>query len=233
MLNYKAATCQPVALISLMHFWAYFRFRKPVHQQEVLMSAFTRWIAAALTLCCTSVLMAAEVATAPVETELVRLHGEGQRARIHRGVSQVAALWRTSDGDATAFASFVRENFVAEPAALDALFNRYQHNLEMLYGHIQELRRELTTPSDLDLGPIAPYDHQAHNAQQLVDVGAAILLRDPELTGERLDAELRALLAGGPERVRAMGEAARSIGRPDAADAVAAVVEAHAKRRSV
>lgn len=80
--------------------------------------------------------------------------------------------------------------------------------------------------------PIAPYDHQAHNAQQLVDAGAAIMLRDPEVTGERLDAELRTLLAGGPERVRAMGEAARTIGRPDAADAVAAVVEAKAKRRS-
>ena len=80
--------------------------------------------------------------------------------------------------------------------------------------------------------PIAPYDHQAHNAQQLVRAGAAIMLRDPELTGERLDAELRDLLADGPERVRAMGEAARTIGRPDAAEAVAAVVEAHAKRRT-
>ena len=80
--------------------------------------------------------------------------------------------------------------------------------------------------------PIAPYDHQAHNAQQLVAVGAALMLRDPELTGERLEAELRTLLADGPARVRAMGDRARTIGRPDAADAVAAVVEAHAKRRS-
>lgn len=80
--------------------------------------------------------------------------------------------------------------------------------------------------------PIAPYDHQAHNAQQLVKAGAAIMLRDPEMTGERLVAELRGLLADGPDLVRAMGDAARSIGRPDAADAVAAVVEANAKRRT-
>ncbi|HVF32166.1 MAG TPA: UDP-N-acetylglucosamine--N-acetylmuramyl-(pentapeptide) pyrophosphoryl-undecaprenol N-acetylglucosamine transferase [Acidimicrobiales bacterium] len=80
--------------------------------------------------------------------------------------------------------------------------------------------------------PIAPYDHQAHNAQQLVRAGAAIMLRDPELTGERLDAELRQLLAGGPSRVRSMGEAARAVGRPDAAGAVADVVEAHARRGS-
>lgn len=80
--------------------------------------------------------------------------------------------------------------------------------------------------------PIAPYDHQAHNAQQLVDAGAALLLRDHELTGDRLVAELRTLLADGPARVRAMGDAARTIGRPDAADAVAQVVEANAKRRA-
>ncbi len=77
--------------------------------------------------------------------------------------------------------------------------------------------------------PIAPYDHQAHNARQLVDVGAAIMLRDPECTGERLVAELRMLTADGGATLRRMGEAARSIGRPDAADAVAAVVEANAK----
>ncbi len=81
--------------------------------------------------------------------------------------------------------------------------------------------------------PIAPYDHQAHNAQQHVKVGAALMLRDPEVTGERLEAELQDLLREGPERLRTMGEAARSIGRPDAADAVADVVERHAKRKTV
>lgn len=79
--------------------------------------------------------------------------------------------------------------------------------------------------------PIAPYDHQAHNAQQLVDAGGALLIRDEELTGERLVDELRTLLADGPERVRRMGDALRSIGRPDAADAVAAVIEGAARAR--
>jgi UDP-N-acetylglucosamine:LPS N-acetylglucosamine transferase len=77
--------------------------------------------------------------------------------------------------------------------------------------------------------PIAPYDHQAHNAQQLVQAGAAIMLRDHELTTDRLVRELHALLDGGPAKVRAMGDAARTLGRPDAADAVAAVIEANAK----
>lgn len=78
--------------------------------------------------------------------------------------------------------------------------------------------------------PIAPYDHQAANAQQLVKAGAAIMLRDPEMTGERLAAELESLLADGPSRLVAMGERARSIACPDAADRVAAVVEQYARR---
>jgi UDP-N-acetylglucosamine:LPS N-acetylglucosamine transferase len=56
------------------------------------------------------------------------------------------------------------------------------------------------------------------------------MLRDPEVTGERLARELHHLLDGGADRLREMGEAARTIGRPDAAAAVAAVVEEHAKR---
>lgn len=77
--------------------------------------------------------------------------------------------------------------------------------------------------------PIAPYDHQAANARQLVEAGAAVMLRDHEATGPRLVAELQRLLADGPERLSAMGEAARRVGRPDAADAVAALVESTAR----
>lgn len=77
--------------------------------------------------------------------------------------------------------------------------------------------------------PIAPYDHQAANARQLVEAGAAVMLRDHETTGARLVAELQRLLADGPERLLAMGGAARRVGRPDAADAVAALVESTAR----
>lgn len=80
--------------------------------------------------------------------------------------------------------------------------------------------------------PIAPYDHQAANARQLVEAGAAVMLRDPEVTGERLVAELRQLLQDGPERLHAMGDAARRAGRPGAADAVAALVESTARGSS-
>jgi len=95
-------------------------------------------------------------AGAALETELVATFGEAQRERIHRGIAQTAALWKRSDGDVEGWASFVRQNFAGTPAAVDALFNRFQHNLEMIWGHTQEIRRELNSPADLDTGPVAP-----------------------------------------------------------------------------
>ncbi len=96
--------------------------------------------------------------TAKLETELVAKHGETQRARAHRGLSQVASFWRAEDGDANAFETFVRTNFAGDQAALDAMFNRFEYNLEQINGHMGEISREFRTPSDLDVGPIAPYD---------------------------------------------------------------------------
>ncbi len=93
-----------------------------------------------------------------LETELVARFGETQRERLHRGIAQVAALWRSEDGDAKAFASYIRDSFVADPALLTAMFSRYEHNLEMIYGHSHEISRELNTPSDVAIGTAAPYD---------------------------------------------------------------------------
>ena len=76
--------------------------------------------------------------------------------------------------------------------------------------------------------PGAPGDHQTANARALVDAGAAVLVPDAELGPERLVAEVGTLLAE-PDRLSAMGRAARSTARRDAGDAVAALVEEHAR----
>jgi hypothetical protein len=46
-------------------------------------------------------------APAPLVEALVRLHGESQHGRAERGVRQVLAFWRPSDGDAQALETFV------------------------------------------------------------------------------------------------------------------------------
>ncbi|MHB1712213.1 MAG: UDP-N-acetylglucosamine--N-acetylmuramyl-(pentapeptide) pyrophosphoryl-undecaprenol N-acetylglucosamine transferase [Acidimicrobiales bacterium] len=86
-------------------------------------------------------------------------------------------------------------------------------------------------PSVLVPLPGAPGDHQTANARILESAGAALLLGDAACDGSRLEAILDGLLDDG-EALGAMGRAALSIGRPDAADAGAQVVEEHARSTS-
>ncbi|MCU1354528.1 MAG: UDP-N-acetylglucosamine--N-acetylmuramyl-(pentapeptide) pyrophosphoryl-undecaprenol, partial [Acidimicrobiales bacterium] len=76
--------------------------------------------------------------------------------------------------------------------------------------------------------PIATRDHQTANARALEAVGAAIVVPDPEMTTQRLVDEVEGLLDE-PERLEAMARAMAAAARPDAAEQVAALVEAHAR----
>lgn len=67
--------------------------------------------------------------------------------------------------------------------------------------------------------PFAADDHQARNAEALERAGAAVAIREPILTVERLHEHVRALLDAPARRAR-MAEAARAHGRPDAAAAI-------------
>lgn len=61
---------------------------------------------------------------------------------------------------------------------------------------------------------------QARNAEPLARAGAAVVVPDPELTGERL-AEVLAELLRSPEKRARMAEASKKLGRPNAAEQVA------------
>ena len=68
--------------------------------------------------------------------------------------------------------------------------------------------------------PHATAGHQAANAAWMADAGAAVVIDDAELTGERVRAEATMLLDD-PERLAAMAAASRSLARPDAARRIA------------
>ncbi len=89
---------------------------------------------------------------------LVQRHGEPERTRIERGVRQVAAAWRPSDGDAAALETLCLAQFAPSGAPLDALFARLEAALEQLDGHAVEVNRELSRGAVLDLGPMQPVD---------------------------------------------------------------------------
>jgi UDP-N-acetylglucosamine--N-acetylmuramyl-(pentapeptide) pyrophosphoryl-undecaprenol N-acetylglucosamine transferase len=71
--------------------------------------------------------------------------------------------------------------------------------------------------------PTAADDHQRHNAEALANAGAARLLSQAELTGERLADEISQLL-GNREQLNAMGVAAKQFAHPEAAAEIAAMV---------
>jgi hypothetical protein len=95
---------------------------------------------------------------AKLQTDLIAKFGDQQRARIERGLHQVSEFWRTDDGDEAAFEEFVRTNFAGDQASLDTMFARFQSLLEQLDGHMHEINRAFNQQSDLDLGPVLPFD---------------------------------------------------------------------------
>jgi hypothetical protein len=97
-------------------------------------------------------------AIAKLQTDLIAKYGEQQKPRIERGLHQVSEFWRAEDGDEAAFQEFIRTNFAGNQATLDTMFNRFQNLLEQLNGHMHEIRREFNQQSDLDLGPVLPFD---------------------------------------------------------------------------
>jgi len=79
-------------------------------------------------------------------------------------------------------------------------------------------------PSILVPFPFAADDHQTRNAEAMQRGGAARLVRDAEMTGETLFA-LAAELAGDPEALARMGQAARRFAKPGAARRAAEILE--------
>jgi len=93
-----------------------------------------------------------------LEAELVAEYGEQQQERLHRGLQQVADFWRPEDGDMVVFEGFVRTNFAGDQATLDVMFHRFESLFEVLYGHMNEILLAFREQSDLDIGPIMPFD---------------------------------------------------------------------------
>jgi UDP-N-acetylglucosamine--N-acetylmuramyl-(pentapeptide) pyrophosphoryl-undecaprenol N-acetylglucosamine transferase len=80
------------------------------------------------------------------------------------------------------------------------------------------------TPSILIPYPFASDQHQAHNAALFADAGAAIVLKDAEVDGDRLWWTLRDVLE--TDRVTTMRQAARSLAPRNASAAIVARIEA-------
>lgn len=184
------------------------------------------------------------VQRAPVAPRVVAVVGGSLGAQhINRATLELHDLWRARNDvvihHVTGLRGYeeCRERLTRSRAPgdrLDYRLVRYEDHMDTLYtnatvmlcrsgGMIAELAA-VGMPSILVPLPGAPGDHQTRNAEVFERAGAGVMVRDAELNGARLRSELDALLAD-PTRLRAMSEAARSLGRTDAAPRFADLVE--------
>ncbi len=97
-------------------------------------------------------------AQSKLEKELTEKYGESQKARLQRGIGQAADFWQEADGNAAIFEDFIRTNFAGDRATLDVMFCRFEYLFEKLAGHMNEIGLAFKEQSDLDRGPIYPFD---------------------------------------------------------------------------
>ena len=89
-------------------------------------------------------------------------------------------------------------------------------------GSVAELTA-LGLPAVLVPYPFAADDHQEANAEVLKNAGAAVVIKNEDLTGESLGRIIEEFRAD-PGKIRAMSAASRKIGRPDAAKRIADLI---------
>jgi undecaprenyldiphospho-muramoylpentapeptide beta-N-acetylglucosaminyltransferase len=189
--------------------------------------------------------VAAVVRLPPGERQLVAVFGGSLGARrINEAALGLYDRWRHR-GDVAVHHVSGAAGWDTISAALEELRRpddrleyrlvRYEDDMPRLYAHaaVAVCRAGATTVAELAAAgmpavlvplPGAPGDHQTHNAMALVNGGAGVLLPDAACDGDALVAELDPLLAD-PDRLETMSRAARALARPDAAHALAALVE--------
>ncbi|SLN50875.1 UDP-N-acetylglucosamine--N-acetylmuramyl-(pentapeptide) pyrophosphoryl-undecaprenol N-acetylglucosamine transferase [Roseivivax jejudonensis] len=133
------------------------------------------------------------------------------------------------DEDAERVATYYAENGV------DADVQPFFHDIPARMSEAQLVISRSGASSVADLSVIgrpailvpfaaAAGDHQTANAKQLTEAGAAIRMPESRLTVESMTDAIRAILED-PDGALRMHQAALSVGRPDAADDLAALVE--------
>lgn len=98
------------------------------------------------------------MSTKPLIDKMLGKFGDRHRERIERGVSQVAAVWKDTDGMPDEMETFCLENFISDTEELGVLMTKFERNLDILDGHLLELYRKINEPLQLDWGPIEPID---------------------------------------------------------------------------
>lgn len=100
----------------------------------------------------------AKNAASSVIDSMIAKYGAANQERIKKAVSQVAELWKESDGNSDEFKQFCLSNFCNEESELELLFNKISRNYEVLQGYFTKISIELKKPLHLNMGEINAID---------------------------------------------------------------------------
>ena len=75
------------------------------------------------------------------------------------GIDQAAAFWTDEDGSPEEFVKFCVDNYINDINDREVLFNRIQHNMEVINGHFYMIYRELNWPLHIVGDEIQPVDY--------------------------------------------------------------------------
>lgn len=113
---------------------------------------------------------------------------ESDISLIERGVRHAGSFWEESDGSESEFQAFCIENFAKTADEKAVLFEKIQHNLEILYGNYNVISLQLKEPlhlagdipADIDerFGALDPYAHLSDDMFQS-KIAFSILLNFP------------------------------------------------------
>jgi UDP-N-acetylglucosamine--N-acetylmuramyl-(pentapeptide) pyrophosphoryl-undecaprenol N-acetylglucosamine transferase len=156
---------------------------------------------------------------------------------IARMPANLGAQWLVQTGKEDA--AWVRRQVEGKPVV--ASVHAFIHNIEEAYtvADLIVCRAGAMTLSEVVASGIpaivVPYphaadNHQERNAEELVERGAAVMVRDSELTGDRLMREVQGLL-GDRQRLRRMAALGHGIARFDGAARIASAMAVLAGRR--
>ena len=90
--------------------------------------------------------------------DIVEQFGEQVKTDAEKGVAQVAALWKSSDGSSEEFKQFCVQNFAGSAYDKKVLFEKLSINFEAIWGFSNRMSLELMKPLHLDVGPVLPVD---------------------------------------------------------------------------
>jgi len=93
-----------------------------------------------------------------VIAKLIKQSGEANKARMEKGVNQVAALWTEKDGTVRDFENFCLKNYIPAEDQRLKVFQHISANFESFFGYSNDISLDLKRSMHLDIGDLLDID---------------------------------------------------------------------------